>query len=470
MPELKENDRIQDDQGNLYTLNKRIGRGGQGVVWSVKEGPLAVKICSSSGIGREELRRRLQALKILDLENLPISAPLTVLKAPLTGYVMHFVRGLQSLQLLLRPPAQVSPSLWYKETGGLRWRLRILSAVAEVLARLHGKGLAYGDPSPANLLVPEKPCAEPNVFLIDSDNIRSNSQGDHRFLYTPGYGAPEVIAGSHGVSTLSDAHGFAVIAYQVLTLNHPFIGDSVHDAEPEEEELAFAGEKPWIEHSRDTSNRSTRGIASEKVLSGNLKELFARAFEDGLHDAVKRPGLGAWAEALLQASDAVVDCQKCDSGFYFKAVKCPWPRCGADPPVKRMALIHIWDPEMDPDPSGRHFLTSADPKTGAKKARIIHGVAMQAEKTILFRRRHFFSDVSEEPDAPVCRVMLTKRGAEIRNLSAFPLYARSFSKGEKPREKVASPDGEITIPADGKEPLWYLHADSHAQLHRAVRF
>jgi serine/threonine protein kinase len=101
----------------------------------------------------------------------------------------------------------------------------VLSAVAEVLARLHGKGLAYGDPSPANLLIPPNPVDEPNVFLIDADNLRAFAQAGSHYIFTPGYGAPEVVTGQHGISTLSDAHAFAVIAYKVLTTNHPFVGE-----------------------------------------------------------------------------------------------------------------------------------------------------------------------------------------------------------------------------------------------------
>ena len=86
------------------------------------------------------------------------------------------------------PKSGLSPTEWYRSTGGLQWRLHVLSAIAEVLARLHGKGLAYGDPSPANLLVPPAPVDEPNVFLIDADNLRAFAKAGSHFIFTPGYG------------------------------------------------------------------------------------------------------------------------------------------------------------------------------------------------------------------------------------------------------------------------------------------
>lgn len=465
MAEMKENSQVQDEKGNLYTLKRLIGRGGQGVVWEAKEGNFAIKLCRPGGTSRQQLTRKLMSLRTLDLDTLPISSPLAVLKDPVVGYVMHLVRGLQPISALMRYSAKcgLSTTEWYRTTGGLRWRLHVLSSVAEVLARLHGKGLAYGDPSPANLLVPPSPADEPKVFFIDADNLCAFAQAGSHFIFTPGYGAPEVVAGHHGISTLSDVHAFAVIAYQVLTTNHPFVGDDVHDGDPDGEDEAFAGRLPWIGHSTDTSNRCSRGIQIDKVLSPRLKDLFQQAFEEGLSDPKRRPGMGTWAEVLMRAADATLICQKCGSGFYFKPDACPW--CGTSAPVKRMARFQLWDPHVCPSGESGNFVKGPDGKD-----KTTWGVALQDGVPGKLRKRHFFNDATESPDQVICEVVLTRKGAEIRNLSTTPLFARSFSADERPAEKVIHPDMQITLPADGKEPLWFLQTRDVGELQQSVRF
>ena len=47
-----------------------------------------------------------------------------------------------------------------------------------------------------------------------------------------------LVLGKSGVNTLTDAHAFAVIAFQTLCLIHPLMGDLVLDGEPELEEKA----------------------------------------------------------------------------------------------------------------------------------------------------------------------------------------------------------------------------------------
>ena len=465
MAKFKENDQVQDEKGNLYTLKRLIGKGGQGVVWEANEGNFAIKLCRPGGTNRQQLTRKLMALRTLDLSSLPISTPLAVLKDPVVGYVMHLVRGLLPISTLMRDSSKggLSPVEWYRTTGGLQWRLHVLSAVAEVFARLHGKGLAYGDPSPANLLIPPSPIDEPNVFLIDADNLRAFAQAGSHFIFTPGYGAPEVVTGQHGISTLSDAHAFAVIAYQVLTTNHPFVGDVVHDGDPDEEEDAYAGRLPWIGHSTDDSNRCSRGIQSDKVLSLRLKDLFQKTFESGLSDPKKRPGMGTWAETLMQAADALIECSNCGSAFYFKSTVCTW--CGTSSPVRRIARFQLWDPEPLPRKESGAFVEGPN-----GKEKITWGVALQSGTPGKLRKRHFFNDAVESPNQVLCEVVLNGGKAEIRNLSTSPLFARCLPPNEHHPEKVIPPDKSITLPADGKEPIWFLQVRGVDELQQSVRF
>ena len=120
------------------------------------------------------------------------------------------------------------------------------------------------------------------VWLIDADNLHFQSAPGPQ-VYTPGFGAPEIVAGHAPVSTLSDTYAFAILAFYILAQIHPFLGNQVEEGGWEEsvdlEEQAYAGELPWIEDEDDDSNWSEQGdtegththIALERTLSADLR-------------------------------------------------------------------------------------------------------------------------------------------------------------------------------------------------------
>ena len=69
------------------------------------------------------------------------------------------------------------------------------------------------------------------AWLIDLDTVTQTKSPEFS-VYTPGYGAPEVVTGKELTDTYSDMWAFAVLCYQTLTLNHPLIGDMADDGEP----------------------------------------------------------------------------------------------------------------------------------------------------------------------------------------------------------------------------------------------
>ena len=296
-------DTVTSIHGNRYRIGRQLGRGGQGVVFAVEGERMAVKLLRDrSPRARERLRDQLAMVGRLPLEGLAVARPIEQLRPPHVGYVMELFTGMAPLGSLLRPPKGTKGiAEWYFEGGGLRRRLRLLARVAEVVAELHGRGLVYVDLSPHNVFVSERPNAC-EVRLIDTDNLRTATAAG-RPLYTPGYGAPEVVRGTGVQNTLGDAHAFAVLAFETLALVHPLLGDAVRDGEPELEEQALAGRLPWIDAACDDRNRSSDGIPREIVLSRILREDVSRAFGPGLSDPDERPGLAQWGEHLHRAAD-----------------------------------------------------------------------------------------------------------------------------------------------------------------------
>lgn len=330
---------------HIYELGRELGRGGQGAVFSIKGSKGAIKVLfNRSSTRRELLRRQLRNVQQMssDLRELAIARPLEMLQPPHLGYVMELITGMVPLSKLIDIPRNVnSRAEWYLNGGGLRRRLLLLARCAEVLSQLHGKGLVYSDPSPNNIFVSTDIDAY-EIRLIDADNLHYESAASTKSFHTPGYGAPELVLGRSGVNTLTDAHAFAVIAFQTLCLIHPLMGDLVTDGEPELEQQALEGSLPWIDHPEDRRNATDHGLPRDFVLSPKLKKLCQRCFGEGLRESIKRPGISQWTEDLYSAADFIIECPDCHSTYYPNQPCCPW--CEYPRPTFARLLVKRWEP------------------------------------------------------------------------------------------------------------------------------
>lgn len=440
---------VEDINGRCYRLSHLLGRGGQGEVYAVEGGQLAVKLVrfGKSSVRREQLRQRLAFVRRLPLDDLPIARPLEMLRSPHLGYVMELLTGMKPLLKIVRPPKEVrSLTGWYIGSGGLRQRLNLLARCAEALNQLHSRGLVYGDLSPSNVFVSSSPESE-EVCLIDADNLCYQSSPSTPNLYTRGYGAPEVIEGKSGVNSLTDAYSFAVLAFETLSVVHPFKGDFVDEGEPELEVQALEGLLPWIDHPDDARNRSSHGITREIVLSPRLKELCREAFVEGQNDPLKRPGVAKWAERLYVAADFVLDCRTCKGSYYYKTDKCPW----CDSPRSPYALLKatIWSPDKEVNESLRRKpvagLSLTIPGTAVLKGRIVTGRTDQ--------------------QAHVPRVGIRFGGLQ-QHIGVRSLDGNTY--------RLVSGDGlrqeEVDDQMKSFPPSWRLHLGPMDRMHRVVTF
>ena len=316
--------------GANYTIEKEIGSGGQGKVFSIKGGKYAFKLIGKKSSSKSQrLKRKISYLKTRSLEDLPISIPIEQIEGNGLGYIMEMAADMVSLEELIKPNPEMDFTVWWKETGGLKKRIKVLKKIAKTLSDLHSRGFVYGDFSLSNIFVSEdKNYSE--IFFIDADNITHESKVGTA-VYTPGYAAPEIIQTENsqptsGYDTYTDNFSFAIIAYQLLTLNHPFIGDYVNDGEPELEEKAYLGKIPWVNHSSDDSNIASSGIPVSLTISKKMMTAFQQTFEEGISQKFKRTSALKWTEILSGALDAIIQCNaSCKQNFFFsKDITCPF--------------------------------------------------------------------------------------------------------------------------------------------------
>lgn len=326
--ETKKNRTVIDQHNQCYELTGRVGEGGQGIVCTTNYPKVLVKIARlTTDEQRTFWLNKIQNLIRQPLQGLPIAYPLALIAKPQLGYVMEMMDGLVPLTHLMQitRDSLISGSgiVGYIETGGLQRRLKILARLARILAELHGRGLAYGDLSDSNVFV-SKSLEYSEVWLIDADNISSLSCEGSR-VWSPDYGAPEILRGESGINTLTDSWSFAVLAYSLLTTAHPLKGDDVMDGDYEFEEMALQGRLPWVDHPTNTSNALSVGLPREIVLNSQLRNLFEQCFNAGLEEPGERPSLSEWAEAFELASRQCVNCVSCDSTFFYSSRNiCPF--------------------------------------------------------------------------------------------------------------------------------------------------
>lgn len=324
---------VQDRQGASYELTEKLSEGGQGVVCRTQFSDVLVKVARfPAGDPRtKSWFEHMEWVSRLPLESLKIAWPQTLIVKPRFGYVMELMDGLVPLADVLEESMTSMHDgrglQGFIDSGGLVKRLRLLESLSATLAALHGRGLAYGDLSPGNIFV-SRSREHAEVWLIDCDNISLLSREGGQKIYTPDYGAPEIMRGESGINSLTDSWSVGVIAFQLLTLLHPLMGDLVDDGEQEEEERARLGEVAWVDDADDDVNRSSRGLPRGLVLTKELRELFQQCFGPGRTDPGARPTLAEWRAAFEAAAAMLMACRgddACGSSFYYNSSRqCPF--------------------------------------------------------------------------------------------------------------------------------------------------
>ena len=353
-----------DDYGNQHYLTEELARGGQGVVYRTRDADLAIKQpldTSGEPDTKADLRRRFQNIRLLPIPSrIPVSLPLAILRDE-PGYVMRLLNGMKPFNffdldgdakkalesqnpalprwLAAVPDRELALRLWhYANTGSTRRRLFALAECASILARLHSAGLVYGDISADNAFIAEHAS---DVWLIDADNMRLEMPGEGTSVYTPGYGAPEVVRATDASRPRSDCWAFVVMAFKTLALCHPFIGkkvlepdedeggwdtEPVADASPADlDEKAYAGYLPFIDDDNDDSNQGVGGLPRVLVTTPGLRRLFQETFCGGKEQPHRRPAMAFWALELKKAFDLSLQCHACSMSYFVDDhTQCPY--------------------------------------------------------------------------------------------------------------------------------------------------
>lgn len=185
-----------------------------------------------------------------------------------------------------------------EEQGTLLGRMRVAVRLARAIRRMHFAGLAHSDLSNKNVLVDPK---GGDACVIDIDSLVVPGIAPPSVLGTPGYIAPEVLAGKTVPSIATDRHALAVLLYQLLLQRHPLQGTRVNSSRSAEEDetLSMGARALFIEHPTDRSNPPAQPIRVRySQLGPHLAPLFEKSFVHGLHAPTRRADAAEWESAL----------------------------------------------------------------------------------------------------------------------------------------------------------------------------
>ena len=374
---------VVDQYGNRFEITEELARGGQGVVYRTSDADLAVKQPLGPD-GRPDKSSNLQddfaRIRCLPLpQGLPISLPVSILKGE-PGYVMTLLNEMKSFgsfylngedrEMLDREPLPdwlkgmpsrdaAAPLMFYAKTGSSKRRHYALYKCASLLARLHAAGLVYGDVSPNNAFIADvEPC---EVWLIDADNLRFERMTGGQSVYSPHYGAPEIVRGIDSSRPYSDIWAFSVMAFEMLALEHPFIGRAVldpdgdeggwdcddWDAEPSDDDKpadlddqAYMGYLPFVDDELDDSNEGMTGLPRDLMMTPFLRKLFQETLGVGREKYWRRSSLMLWSLGFAQAHDSMLVCPDCHMSYFNSNKECPF--CRRPHPAYAIAKTPEW--------------------------------------------------------------------------------------------------------------------------------
>lgn len=318
--------------GSTCTVEALIGEGGQGEVYRVAfmGRPFALKWYNDRVLQHDKrLRTRLQTA----IDRGPPSARflwpfslVTLRDGSRLGYLMPLRDGcLREMYSILNGADDASaPSF------------RVLASICCLLAHdlhaLHAKGLAYQDLNAGNLFFDPD---SGGIAICDNDNVDIDGAPSVMGGVWE-YQAPEVVLRQTGPTRATDLHSLAVMLFRILHIGHPLIGQRARAcrnlSDPATIRTLFGTDPLFVFDPQDASNRPVPEEQSLlnaywSIYPGFLRDLFTRAFTDGLRDPLARVQETEWRLAMGRLRDSVLTCVCRAENFYDRQRAASLPTC-----------------------------------------------------------------------------------------------------------------------------------------------
>jgi eukaryotic-like serine/threonine-protein kinase len=213
-----------------YELLEEIARGGMGVVYKARQVSLnrivALKMILAGELATEaevkRFRSEAQAAASLNHPNIVGIHEVGEHRGH-HFYCMPFLQGRNLAEL-------VKSGRW--RAGDGTEAARLIAKLAHAVQYAHEAGILHRDIKPGNILIGAdgEPCIT-DFGLAKQVKAEAHLTMTGHLLGTPSFMAPEQARGKSGQSTpATDIYSLGAVLYYLLTLNPPFVADSVLDA------------------------------------------------------------------------------------------------------------------------------------------------------------------------------------------------------------------------------------------------
>jgi DNA-binding helix-hairpin-helix protein with protein kinase domain len=316
---------LRDSSGAALTLSRKLGEGGEGVVYSTSEPRGIVAKLYAQPLSRVQVAKLETMVHAGDETLLSVAAwPLALVFEGVrpVGFTMPLLGSQHALHELIGPKRR--QTLF----PDAHWNFLIHTGInlARSFEILHARGIVVGDVNSSNVVVNR----DATTRLIDCDSFQIRAQ-NAVFRCNVGvaeYQPPELQGKDLArIDRLPqhDLFGLAVVIFQLLFVGkHPFSGVLPAHARIENATIGdnvAARRFFYGPEARRNGLNPPPGSLGLTAVTPEMALLFRRAF---LGEPALRPGAAEWHRALDDLKERVAPCAASKAHRHLRGSACPW--------------------------------------------------------------------------------------------------------------------------------------------------
>ncbi len=315
------------------SLDARLGGGGEGEVWSVKERLDVAKLYHAANLNPDLERKILAMIENPPVDKMRVKGHISIAwptdalykQGKFAGFMMPRIENSPTIFTMYNPPRR------QKECPGFSWEYLMRTALNLAIAvdAVHAKGYVIGDLNESNVLVNHRAL----VSLIDTDSFQVRDRGGNIFGCRVGkedFLPPELQGKDlEKVERLPehDFYGLAVLIFRLLMEGvHPFTGVLTKETELMESTQFYCQKQGAFPYDKKNKIVVPPIMAPRfDTLPSTIQEKMLACFVSGHTNPEKRPSAEEWVSILEESEKKLVTCSVNPGHSYSNHLSnCPW--------------------------------------------------------------------------------------------------------------------------------------------------